>query len=148
MGRLVSTEGLTEDQQEILKLVRQFVEKEIIPVATDLEHKDEYPTQIVESLKELGIFGLMIPEEFGGLGESLLTYALVVEEIGDQRGRRLGVLEEAEHGPRVEDDGHRPDSRRRSASRSDDSTSTRSVPSNRPRSGRRCRAARTATWSP
>jgi alkylation response protein AidB-like acyl-CoA dehydrogenase len=81
MGRLVSTEGLTEDQQEILKLVRQFVEKEILPVATDLEHKDEYPTDIVEGLKELGIFGLMIPEEFGGLGESLLTYALVVEEI-------------------------------------------------------------------
>jgi alkylation response protein AidB-like acyl-CoA dehydrogenase len=81
MGRLVSTEGLTEDQQEILKLVRQFVEKEIIPVATELEHKDEYPTDIVEGLKELGIFGLMIPEEFGGLGESLLTYALVVEEI-------------------------------------------------------------------
>jgi len=81
MGRLVSTEGLTEDQQEILKLVRQFVEKEIIPVATELEHKDEYPTDIIEGLKELGIFGLMIPEEFGGLGESLLTYALVVEEI-------------------------------------------------------------------
>ena len=81
MGRLVSTEGLTEDQTEILKLVRQFVEKEIIPVATDLEHKDEYPTDIVEGLKELGIFGLMIPEEYGGLGESLLTYALVVEEI-------------------------------------------------------------------
>ncbi|KAA1373020.1 acyl-CoA dehydrogenase family protein [Aeromicrobium fastidiosum] len=81
MGRLVSTEGLTEDQVEILKLVRQFVEKEIIPVATELEHKDEYPTDIVEGLKELGIFGLMIPEEFGGLGESLLTYALVVEEI-------------------------------------------------------------------
>jgi alkylation response protein AidB-like acyl-CoA dehydrogenase len=81
MGRLVSTEGLTEDQQEILKLVRQFVDKEIIPVATELEHKDEYPTDIVEGLKELGIFGLMIPEEFGGLGESLLTYALVVEEI-------------------------------------------------------------------
>ncbi|MBA4609513.1 MULTISPECIES: acyl-CoA dehydrogenase family protein [Aeromicrobium] len=81
MGRLVSTEGLTEEQVEILKVVRQFVEKEIIPVATDLEHKDEYPTEIVEGLKELGIFGLMIPEEYGGLGESLLTYALVVEEI-------------------------------------------------------------------
>ncbi|MGJ9423823.1 acyl-CoA dehydrogenase family protein [Aeromicrobium sp. CF3.5] len=81
MGRLVNTEGLTDDQTEILKVVRQFVEKEIIPVATDLEHKDEYPTDIVEGLKELGIFGLMIPEEFGGLGESLLTYALVVEEI-------------------------------------------------------------------
>ncbi len=81
MGRLVHTEGLTDDQSEILKVVRQFVEKEIIPVATDLEHQDEYPTEIVEGLKELGIFGLMIPEEYGGLGESLLTYALVVEEI-------------------------------------------------------------------
>src|SRR5215217_6193602 len=81
MGRLVRTEGLTEIQEEILKTVRQFVDKEIIPVATELEHKDEYPTDIVEGLKELGIFGIMIPEEFGGLGESLLTYALVVEEI-------------------------------------------------------------------
>jgi alkylation response protein AidB-like acyl-CoA dehydrogenase len=77
----VSTDGLTDIQQEILKTVRQFVDKEIIPVATELEHKDEYPTEIVEGLKELGIFGLMIPEEYGGLGESLLTYALVVEEI-------------------------------------------------------------------
>jgi alkylation response protein AidB-like acyl-CoA dehydrogenase len=81
MGRLCETEGLTEEQQEILKLVRQFVEEQIIPVATELEHKDEYPTDIVEGLKELGIFGLMIPEEYGGIGESLLTYALVVEEI-------------------------------------------------------------------
>ncbi|MFD1859876.1 acyl-CoA dehydrogenase [Aeromicrobium camelliae] len=81
MGRLVRTEGLTEEQEEILKVVRQFVEKEILPVATELEHADEYPTDIVEGLKELGIFGLMIPEEYGGLGESLLTYALVVEEI-------------------------------------------------------------------
>ncbi|MGI9084821.1 MAG: acyl-CoA dehydrogenase family protein [Aeromicrobium sp.] len=81
MGRLATTDGLTEEQQEILKVVRQFVEKEILPVATELEHKDEYPTDIVEGLKELGIFGLMIPEEYDGLGESLLTYALVVEEI-------------------------------------------------------------------
>ncbi len=81
MGRLVNTEGLTEVQEEILKTVRTFVEKEILPVATELEHKDEYPTAIVEGLKELGIFGLMIPEEYDGLGESLLTYALVVEEI-------------------------------------------------------------------
>ena len=81
MPRLCQTEGLTEDQTEILKAVRQFVEEKIIPVATELEHKDEYPTEIVEGLKELGIFGLMIPEEYDGLGESLLTYALCVEEI-------------------------------------------------------------------
>jgi alkylation response protein AidB-like acyl-CoA dehydrogenase len=81
MGRLCQTEGLTEDQSEILKAVRTFVEEKILPVATELEHADEYPTDIVEGLKELGIFGLMIPEEYDGLGESLLTYALCVEEI-------------------------------------------------------------------
>ncbi len=81
MGRLAQTEDLTEEQTEILKLVRDFVDKKIIPVANELEHKDEYPTEIVEGLKEMGIFGLMIPEEYGGLGESLLTYTLVVEEI-------------------------------------------------------------------
>ena len=81
MARLQHTEGLTEEQSELLKLVRQFVDEQIIPVAMELERKDEYPTQIVEGMKEMGIFGLMIPEEYGGLGESLLTYGLCVEEI-------------------------------------------------------------------
>jgi alkylation response protein AidB-like acyl-CoA dehydrogenase len=81
MARLAQTEGLTDVQVEILKAVREYVDNEILPYATHLEHKDEYPTDIVEGLKELGVFGLMIPEEYGGLGESLLTYALVVEEI-------------------------------------------------------------------
>ncbi len=81
MPKLCQTEGLNEDQVEILKAVRVFVDEQIIPVAQELEHADEYPTDIIEGLKELGVFGLTIPEEFGGLGESLLTYALVVEEI-------------------------------------------------------------------
>ena len=81
MGRLCETEGLTDVQTEILKTVRDFVDNEILPVATRLEHADEYPTDIVEGMKELGLFGLTIPEEYGGLGESLLTYDLVVEEI-------------------------------------------------------------------
>ena len=81
MSRLQRTEGLSEDQSELLSLVRGFVEDMILPVATELEHKDEYPQAIVDAMKEMGIFGLMIPEEYGGLGESLLTYALTVEEI-------------------------------------------------------------------
>jgi alkylation response protein AidB-like acyl-CoA dehydrogenase len=81
MGRLARTDGLTEVQQEILQAVREFTDKEIVPAAQELEHSDTYPTEIVEGLKEMGIFGLMIPEEYGGLGESLLTYALCVEEI-------------------------------------------------------------------
>ena len=81
MARLAQTTGLTDVQTEILRTVRDFVDKEILPYATDLEHKDEFPEAIVEGMKEMGLFGLMIPEQYGGLGESLLTYALTVEEI-------------------------------------------------------------------
>jgi alkylation response protein AidB-like acyl-CoA dehydrogenase len=81
MPRLAQTADLTDFQTEILATVRQFVDKEIIPNANDLEHADEYPEQIVKGMAEMGLFGLTIPEEFGGLGESLLTYALVVEQI-------------------------------------------------------------------
>jgi alkylation response protein AidB-like acyl-CoA dehydrogenase len=81
MAKLAQTAGLTEIQQEILATVRTFVDKEILPHAGALEHDDVYPQDIVDGMKEMGLFGLTIPEEFGGLGESLLTYALVVEQI-------------------------------------------------------------------
>ena len=81
MTRLAQTHGLTDVQGEIVATVRQFVDKEIIPNAQELEHADTYPQQIVDKMCELGLFGLMIPEEYGGLGESLLTYALCVEEL-------------------------------------------------------------------
>ena len=81
MRRLAETDGLTETQRDILAAVREFVDAEIIPVATELDHSDTYPDQIVSGLRELGVFGLMIDERYGGLGESLLTYALVAEEI-------------------------------------------------------------------
>lgn len=81
MARLAQTAGLTDIQREILATVRAFVDKEVIPHAQALEHGDEYPADIVDGMKEMGLFGLTIPEQYGGLGESLLTYALVVEEI-------------------------------------------------------------------
>jgi alkylation response protein AidB-like acyl-CoA dehydrogenase len=81
MPRLAQTAGLSDVQQEILSTVKSFVDKEIIPHAQELEHSDTYPQDIVDGMKEMGLFGLTIPEEYGGLGESLLTYALVVEQI-------------------------------------------------------------------
>src|SRR4051794_447302 len=81
MARLAQTPGLSDVQQEILSTVRRFVERDVIPVAQELEHADAYPERIVETMAGMGLFGLTIPEEYGGLGESLLTYALVVEEI-------------------------------------------------------------------
>ena len=81
MARLAQTAGLSDIQREILSTVREFVDKEILPNVHDLEHADEYPEQIVAGMAEMGLFGLTIAEEYGGLGESLLTYALVVEQI-------------------------------------------------------------------
>ncbi len=81
MPRLTETEGLTELQRDILRAVRDFTEAEIIPVANQLDHSDTYPEQIVAGLRSLGVFGLTIDQEYGGLGEPLLTYALVAEEI-------------------------------------------------------------------
>ena len=81
MTRLAQTLGLTEVQTEIVSTVRRFVDKEIIPNAQELEHTDTYPQAIVDRMREMGLFGLMIPADYGGLGESLLTYALCVEEL-------------------------------------------------------------------
>jgi butyryl-CoA dehydrogenase len=72
---------LTEDQRQIQKMVREFVEQEVYPVAEEMESRDEYPEKIVEQMKEMGLFGLTVPEEYGGAGMDLMTYALVVAEL-------------------------------------------------------------------
>jgi alkylation response protein AidB-like acyl-CoA dehydrogenase len=77
----VAAEQLSEEQREVVALVRQFTEEQILPVASQLEHDDQFPDGIVEGLKELGIFGFTIPEEYGGLGLDLTTYALAVCEL-------------------------------------------------------------------
>ena len=75
-------EGLTDEQREIVELVRQFTNEQIIPVASQLEHDDVFPDDIVEGLKELGIFGFTIPEEHGGLGLDYWFSVAKAEEIG------------------------------------------------------------------
>ncbi len=72
---------LSEEQQIIIETVRKFVQKEVMPVASRLEHADEYPHALVERLKEMGLFGATIPEKYGGMGLDMVTYSLVVEEI-------------------------------------------------------------------
>jgi alkylation response protein AidB-like acyl-CoA dehydrogenase len=74
-------EELTEDQREIVGLVRRFVDEQVIPVASAHEHADTFPAEIVTGLRELGIFGFTIPEAYGGLGLDLTTYALAVCEL-------------------------------------------------------------------
>ena len=92
MTKLAETIGLTDVQNEIISTVRQFVEKEVIPNAPELERTDTYPQAIVDQMRAMGLFGLMIPQEYGGLGESLLTYALCVEELARGWMSISGVL--------------------------------------------------------
>src|SRR5881397_3135760 len=71
----------TDEQKAIIEMVRQFVDEQIIPNAEHYDGADEYPEPIVEHMKELGLFGITIPEEYGGLGLDLTTYVMVVEEL-------------------------------------------------------------------
>ena len=70
-----------EIRHELIETVRRFIAREVMPVATEIEHADAYPEAIVEQMKALGLFGITIPEEYGGLGLDLLTYIGVVEEL-------------------------------------------------------------------
>src|SRR6266567_1588645 len=71
----------TDDQKAITEMVRQFVDEQIIPVAGEYDHEDKFPEPIVEQMKELGLFGVTIPEDYGGMGLDLTTYAMIVEEL-------------------------------------------------------------------
>jgi alkylation response protein AidB-like acyl-CoA dehydrogenase len=79
----IATELLekTDEQRAITEMVRQFADEQIIPNAEHYDHEDEFPKPIVEQMKELGLFGVTIPEEYGGMGLDLTTYAMIVEEL-------------------------------------------------------------------
>jgi alkylation response protein AidB-like acyl-CoA dehydrogenase len=72
---------ITDEQRAICEMVRQFADEQIIPNAEHYDHEDEFPEPIVEQMKELGLFGVTIPEEYGGMGLDLTTYAMIVEEL-------------------------------------------------------------------
>ena len=72
---------LTDQQKMIQKMVREFAEKEIAPVAAELDQKEEYPTKILEKMSKLGFLGTIIPTEYGGAGLDNISYTIVVEEI-------------------------------------------------------------------
>ena len=72
---------LAHDQQLVVQTIREFVERDVTPVASEMEHRGEYPHALVETMKELGLFGLNIPEEYGGTPVDYTTFAIVFEEL-------------------------------------------------------------------
>src|SRR5690242_15791516 len=75
------TEDLSAEEQAIVELVRDFVDREVRPVVRELEHSDTYPAALIEQMKRLGVFGLAIPEPYGEAQISLPAYAMVTEEL-------------------------------------------------------------------
>jgi len=72
---------LNDEQRLFRETLRSFVDREIVPVARDWEHEGRYPTEIVKGMRELGLFGLAVPEEYGGLAADTVSFALTFEEI-------------------------------------------------------------------
>ena len=121
-----STIDKTDEQKAITEMVRQFADEQILPNAEHYDHEDEFPEPIVEQMKELGLFGVTIPEEYGGMGLDLTTYAMIVEELsrgwisisGDRQHplHRLLPADEVRHrraeGEVPAEDGDRRDPRR------------------------------------
>ena len=81
MATTTTPTELTDEQQAIKEMVRQFADEQIIPNAEHHDSEDSFPEPIVEQMKELGLFGVTIPEEYGGMGLDLTTYAMIVEEL-------------------------------------------------------------------
>lgn len=80
------------EREEILAAIRSFVDRDVIPHASRLDHADEFPEELVATMREMGLFGVMIPEEFGGLGLDLVTYALIIKELSRGWMSLSGVL--------------------------------------------------------
>jgi len=70
-----------EIRADLIANVRRWVEREVLPIASDLEHADEYPAALVQQMREMGLFGITVPEQYGGLGLDLLSYIGVIEEL-------------------------------------------------------------------
>ena len=81
MSAIPASSEQAELTEQLVDTIRRFVEREVIPVASKYEHANEYPTDLVERMKELGLFGATIAPEWGGLGLDYSTYARIVEEI-------------------------------------------------------------------
>jgi alkylation response protein AidB-like acyl-CoA dehydrogenase len=72
---------LAPEQQLVVQTIREFVDRDVMPVASQMEHRGEYPHALVETMKQLGLFGLNVPEEYGGNPVDYTTFALVFEEL-------------------------------------------------------------------
>ena len=88
----MTMDHLTDEQKQVLTMIRDFVRKEVEPISSEMEQKDIYPHDLVQKMKDLGLFGMSISEKYGGMGLNYSTYALVIAEISRGWMSMAGVL--------------------------------------------------------
>ena len=79
-----------ETRRQIVSLVREFVKNDVLPIASQYDNEDTYPHELVPTMRELGLFGITIPEEYGGLGLDHTTMAMIFEELSKGWDERCG----------------------------------------------------------
>src|SRR3984957_11567444 len=77
----IDAQDMTDEQRAICEMVHQFADEQILPNAGHYDHEDAFPEPIVAQMRELGLFGVTIPEQYDGMGLDLSTYAMIVEEL-------------------------------------------------------------------
>src|SRR5256885_10097258 len=82
----------TDEQRAITEMVRQFVDERVIPIAEEHDHEDKFPEAVVEQMKELGLFGVTIPDEYGGLGVDPPAHAVIVQEGPPRSSTHSGIV--------------------------------------------------------
>src|SRR5438105_1166615 len=73
--------SLSAEQRDVLSMVRDFAQNEVLPRAEEIDRTGDYPADLVAKMAELGLMGVPFPEEYGGAGQSYVTFALIVEEL-------------------------------------------------------------------
>ena len=83
---------LDDTQRQLQTTMRRFVDNEIIPVASDYEHADAYPDPMVKQMAEMGLFGCILPTDYGGGGLDYVSYAIICEELSRGWMSLAGIL--------------------------------------------------------
>lgn len=89
---MTNADALSEEDRMMMDAIEKWLDRDVKPHVLRLDHADEYPSEMVEQMKEMGLFGATIPQDYGGLGLSVVTYAMIIEKIAEVWMSLSGII--------------------------------------------------------